>query len=98
LIRLLACALLFAACGGVATNPPPTSAADRDHDGLSDDRDACPVVAEDRDGDQDDDGCPECTYSDRDGDEVHEPHDACPDDPEDRDGDEDEDGCPDPDG
>src|SRR5262249_36197796 len=36
----------------------PTSH-DKDHDGVSDADDKCPDVAEDRDGDEDEDGCPE---------------------------------------
>ena len=34
------------------------SAHDRDADGVPDDRDECPDLAEDRDGIQDEDGCP----------------------------------------
>jgi len=48
---------------------------DRDHDGVDDDRDECPDLAEDRDGIQDEDGCPE---DDADGDGVLDTEDACP--------------------
>jgi uncharacterized protein (TIGR03382 family) len=39
--------------------PPPEPPSDRDGDGLADASDHCPDVAEDLDGDADDDGCPE---------------------------------------
>jgi outer membrane protein OmpA-like peptidoglycan-associated protein/opacity protein-like surface antigen len=67
---------------------------DADNDGLEDDRDACPRAAEDFDGFQDEDGCPDY---DNDEDGVPDDVDGCPLDPEDRDGFQDEDGCPDPD-
>lgn len=67
---------------------------DRDHDGILDVRDACPDDAEDKDGFEDGDGCPE---ADNDGDEIVDTADRCPLDPEDRDEFEDEDGCPEPD-
>jgi outer membrane protein OmpA-like peptidoglycan-associated protein len=65
---------------------------DSDHDGVNDDYDACPDSPEDRDGFEDDDGCPD---TDNDGDGIPDPNDNCPDLPEDVDGFEDEDGCPD---
>jgi large repetitive protein len=68
------------------------SGADRDGDGVPDLRDLCPDEAEDRDGFQDDDGCPD---PDNDLDGVPDGLDRCPDEPEDRDGFQDEDGCPD---
>lgn len=55
------------------------------------------MVPEDRDGMEDDDGCPEGDEGDRDGDGILDSVDECPDDPEDIDQFEDEDGCPDPD-
>jgi outer membrane protein OmpA-like peptidoglycan-associated protein len=64
---------------------------DRDGDGIVDRDDACPDTPEDRDGFEDDDGCPEVDF-DRDG--VPDDVDPCPTDPEDMDGFEDEDGCP----
>jgi OOP family OmpA-OmpF porin len=48
---------------------------DRDHDGIPDDFDECPDLAEDRDGIQDEDGCPE---DDADGDGILDGQDACP--------------------
>ncbi len=68
--------------------------ADRDFDGIMDDVDACPDQAEDKDGFQDADGCPD---TDNDGDGVLDAADKCPDKLEDKDGFEDADGCPDPD-
>lgn len=65
---------------------------DRDGDGIKDDVDKCPDDPEDKDGFQDDDGCPD-PDNDRDG--IPDSEDKCPDDPEDRNGFEDEDGCPD---
>lgn len=71
----------------------PTSH-DRDHDGISDDQDACPDLAEDRDADQDSDGCPEeDPDSDRDG--VPDGQDKCPNAKETINGVTDDDGCPD---
>lgn len=67
---------------------------DRDGDGLVDQRDGCPTEAEDDDGFQDEDGCPD---NDNDNDRVPDSVDECPLDAEDRDGYEDRDGCPDPD-
>ena len=66
--------------------------ADRDEDGLSDELDACPTDAEDMDGFEDSDGCPEI---DNDNDAIADENDKCPDAPEDFDKFEDEDGCPD---
>jgi outer membrane protein OmpA-like peptidoglycan-associated protein len=57
-------------------------------------KDKCRYEAEDYDGDQDGDGCPEW---DRDGDGIPDDRDQCPEDPEDQDGFEDTDGCPEPD-
>ena len=67
---------------------------DRDHDGIPDARDLCPDEPEDKDGFQDEDGCPD---PDNDQDGIPDALDRCPNEPEDRDGFQDEDGCPDPD-
>jgi outer membrane protein OmpA-like peptidoglycan-associated protein len=67
---------------------------DSDRDGVPDKSDACPYEAEDFDGYQDFDGCPD---ADNDGDGVPDATDACPDEAEDMDGFEDDDGCPDAD-
>jgi outer membrane protein OmpA-like peptidoglycan-associated protein len=68
--------------------------ADPDGDGIAGAADRCPDVAEDRDGFQDQDGCPD---PDNDGDGIPDLRDRCPDVAEDKDGFQDEDGCPDPD-
>jgi outer membrane protein OmpA-like peptidoglycan-associated protein len=72
--------------------PPPPAARDRDGDGILDDDDLCPDAPEDRDGFEDEDGCPE---TDNDGDGIVDGEDGCPMEPEDVDGFEDENGCPD---
>jgi OOP family OmpA-OmpF porin len=48
---------------------------DRDGDGVTDQADQCPGLAEDHDGFQDDDGCPE---ADNDDDGIVDAEDACP--------------------
>jgi OmpA-OmpF porin, OOP family len=68
------------------------SLGDRDGDGLKDDVDKCPDDPEDRDGFEDEDGCPD-PDNDRDG--IPDKEDKCPLIPEDHDGFQDEDGCPD---
>jgi OOP family OmpA-OmpF porin len=65
---------------------------DSDGDGIPDDVDKCPKEPEDKDGFQDDDGCPD---PDNDNDGIPDKLDKCPNDPEDKDGFEDDDGCPD---
>ncbi|MBK8481777.1 MAG: transporter [Proteobacteria bacterium] len=65
---------------------------DRDHDGIPDERDQCPLQAEDVDGVSDDDGCPDF---DNDGDGVGDVRDRCENEAEDIDGFRDDDGCPD---
>jgi hypothetical protein len=67
---------------------------DRDADGLDDQADKCPTVAEDTDGFEDSDGCPE---ADNDDDRIKDNVDACPNEAEDPDGFEDTNGCPDAD-
>lgn len=73
---------------------PADLPADRDGDGVQDRVDACPGLAEDLDGHDDADGCPDL---DDDLDRVPDAVDRCRLVPEDADGFEDEDGCPDPD-
>ncbi len=68
---------------------------DTDGDGIVDKEDACPTEPEDRDGFQDEDGCPD---PDNDADGILDTADNCPNEPEDIDGDRDQDGCPDLDG
>jgi len=65
--------------------------ADPDGDGISGSADRCPNVAEDKDGFEDEDGCPD---PDNDKDGIPDLRDKCPNEPEDKDGFEDEDGCP----
>ncbi len=66
--------------------------ADTDGDGIANNRDKCPLLAEDRDGWEDGDGCPD---EDNDGDKRLDGEDKCPNKSEDFDGFEDDDGCPD---
>jgi outer membrane protein OmpA-like peptidoglycan-associated protein len=65
---------------------------DGDHDDVPDKRDRCPDRAEDYDGYQDEDGCPD---EDNDGDGIADRDDLAPDLGEDLDGFEDRDGRPD---
>jgi OmpA-OmpF porin, OOP family len=67
---------------------------DRDGDGIKDNVDKCPDDPEDKDGFEDQDGCPDL---DNDKDGIPDKTDKCPNEPEDKDGFQDEDGCPDPD-
>ena len=80
--------------GPAASKGCPSSMLDADGDGVPDDRDKCPKAMEDKDGFQDDDGCPD---PDNDGDGIKDEQDKCKNLPEDKDGNEDSDGCPDPD-
>ncbi|WP_228559412.1 MULTISPECIES: Ig-like domain-containing protein [Myxococcus] len=72
----------------------PTQAApvDTDGDGILDIDDACPTEPEDKDGFQDEDGCPD---PDNDADGIPDTADTCPNEPETVNGFEDTDGCPD---
>ncbi len=84
---------------GIVWSPQPgggmaAGRADRDGDGIPDAIDQCPDEPEDKDGFQDEDGCPD---PDNDKDGIPDALDKCPDEPEDRDGFQDEDGCPDDD-
>jgi outer membrane protein OmpA-like peptidoglycan-associated protein len=80
--------------------PPPLPSAavetpkvsDRDGDGIPDDLDKCPDEPEDKDGFEDEDGCPD---PDNDKDGIPDVSDACPNEPETVNGFQDEDGCPD---
>jgi outer membrane protein OmpA-like peptidoglycan-associated protein len=64
---------------------------DKDSDGILDDQDKCPDRAEDPDGFDDSDGCPDI---DNDGDGVPDDRDNCIGVREDLDGYQDDDGCP----
>jgi hypothetical protein len=67
--------------------------ADADHDGIPDLSDACSSAAEDGDGHEDGDGCPEAD-PDGDHDGIADFVDRCPGRREDPDGRDDADGCP----
>ena len=67
---------------------------DSDFDKIVDAQDKCPKEREDKDGFQDDDGCPD---PDNDNDGVLDDKDKCNGQAEDKDGFQDEDGCPDDD-
>lgn len=69
-------------------------AGDKDKDGVPNKTDQCKADAEDVDGFEDTDGCPD---PDNDGDGMDDADDQCPDEAEDADGFQDDDGCPDPD-
>ncbi|MGE5184493.1 MAG: OmpA family protein [Acidobacteriota bacterium] len=72
----------------------PPKPGDIDGDGILDNVDNCPKDPEDKDGFQDEDGCPDL---DNDGDGIADKLDKCPLEAEDHDGYQDEDGCPEPD-
>jgi outer membrane protein OmpA-like peptidoglycan-associated protein len=74
------------------SRPPDRGGTDRDADGLTDAVDRCPDEPEDKDGFQDEDGCPD---PDNDADGVPDVSDKCPSDPENKNGYQDEDGCAD---
>ncbi len=92
----------FAMLGGIGTAPVRGTLAvawaprkhDADDDGVLDKNDECPEFKEDRDGFEDNDGCPDI---DNDGDGVKDADDKCDGLKEDMDGFQDDDGCPDPD-
>lgn len=76
-------------CGGPQFAPRE---GDADLDGIPDKADKCPNAAEDFDGFEDADGCPD---PDNDGDGIPDVDDDCPSRAEDFDGFNDQDGCPD---
>lgn len=80
---------------GITWAPQPAGVAapgrnDKDGDGIPDSVDACADDSEDKDGFQDEDGCPDI---DNDGDGIADADDQCPNEPEDKDGFKDTDGC-----
>ena len=77
--------------GEVPERRLPATTEDNDGDGIPDGVDKCPDEAEDKDGFEDADGCPN---PDNDGDGIPDGFDNCPNEPEDTDGFQDEDGCP----
>jgi outer membrane protein OmpA-like peptidoglycan-associated protein len=76
----------------VTATPIVTAPVDSDGDGLDDLADGCPTRAEDPDGFEDADGCPDI---DNDGDLVLDIADKCVAEPETFNGMDDDDGCPD---
>jgi outer membrane protein OmpA-like peptidoglycan-associated protein len=72
--------------------PAPDPSLDSDGDGIPDLKDKCPNDAEDKDGFEDDDGCPD---PDNDKDGIPDAADKCPNEPETFNGVDDQDGCPD---
>ena len=80
---------------GLTISPQHASAQpsrDSDGDGIPDANDRCPNAPEDRDGFQDQDGCPD---PDNDQDGIPDVRDLCPNQPETVNGYKDQDGCPD---
>jgi outer membrane protein OmpA-like peptidoglycan-associated protein len=88
-MTLFTCVVFAVALAASARAAP---GGDRDGDGIPDSRDKCPDVPEDRDGFEDDDGCPD---PDNDKDGIPDVRDKCPNDPETFNGYQDDDGCPD---
>jgi OOP family OmpA-OmpF porin len=78
----------------IKEEPKPTADEDPDKDGILGAADQCPSEAEDKDGFEDDNGCPD---PDNDADGLADANDKCASEPEDKDNFQDDDGCPDPD-
>jgi len=78
---------LRSSCGKPAVIRAPASPADTDGDGIPDALDQCPNEPEDKDGFQDEDGCPDL---DNDQDGIPDTADLCPNEP----GPPEEKGCP----
>ena len=76
----------------VSADEPDLESPDPDGDGKLTGDDRCPLDAEDPDGFEDEDGCPD---QDNDQDGIFDIHDRCPDDKETPNNFEDLDGCPD---
>ena len=77
---------------GNMISPVVVPSGDSDADGIQDSMDSCPDASEDRDGMDDEDGCPD---ADNDRDRISDRDDKCPNEPETYNGFEDSDGCPD---
>jgi outer membrane protein OmpA-like peptidoglycan-associated protein len=101
-VALVGLDLAFSTKATFRSGPPPVLVhadarrlpQDRDKDGIVDIDDKCPLEAEDQDGFEDLDGCPE---PDNDHDGIADADDKCPNQPENINGFEDSDGCPEPD-
>jgi OOP family OmpA-OmpF porin len=83
--------LAFTLGGHGAPPPPPPAPKDSDGDGILDANDKCPNAAEDKDGFEDADGCPD---PDNDKDGIPDASDKCPNEAETKNGIDDDDGCP----
>nr|WP_239577414.1 OmpA family protein [Archangium primigenium] len=77
--------------GAASVQSPPAGPRDTDGDGITDDTDKCPLEAEDKDGFQDEDGCPD---PDNDQDGVPDAVDQCVNQAETVNQVDDADGCP----
>ena len=84
---------VFVGAGYVAPVKAAPAVGDADGDGLTDDVDKCVNEPEDKNGFEDEDGCPDATR-DTDKDGIFDLADKCVNEAEDKDGVEDEDGCP----
>jgi outer membrane protein OmpA-like peptidoglycan-associated protein len=78
--------------GPVANEKVTAANGDKDGDGITNENDLCPDAPEDKDGFEDDDGCPD---PDNDKDRILDKYDKCPNEPETYNGIDDDDGCPD---
>ncbi len=85
---------VFVGAGYVAPVKAAAVVGDLDGDGILDDVDKCVNEPEDKNGFEDEDGCPDAAR-DTDGDGIPDATDKCPKEPETKNGVEDEDGCPD---
>ena len=83
--------LSFTFGGTPPAPPPPPPPKDSDADGILDNVDKCPMDAENKDGFEDQDGCPDL---DNDKDGIPDAQDKCPNEAETKNGIDDEDGCP----
>ncbi len=78
--------------GPVSNEKVGAGEGDKDGDAIATKDDLCPNDAEDKDGFEDEDGCPE---PDNDKDRIVDKNDKCPNEPETYNGFDDDDGCPD---
>jgi outer membrane protein OmpA-like peptidoglycan-associated protein len=85
---------VFVSAGYSPSARPLMAPKDTDGDGIPDTADKCPTEPEDKNGFEDQDGCPDGAR-DTDGDGIPDKDDKCPTEPEDMNGFEDTDGCPD---
>ncbi len=76
----------------IKTEVVGAAGSDQDSDNIANESDLCPAAAEDLDGFEDGDGCPD---PDNDQDRTADADDRCPNEPETYNGVDDEDGCPD---